>query len=59
MPEVGCAFGGEIAGCNLEVASVEVTLVQHGFSVGCYLLSGAASHEVIGTGDLLLIRAGE
>ena len=51
VPEGGCAFGCQVTGGNLEVASVEVALVQRGFSVGFYLLSGAAAFVVVGATD--------
>ena len=48
QPQAGVMTTGEIHASNLQVAAVEITMVECHAAVGCYLLVGAASHGIIG-----------
>ena len=50
-PECRVVAAGEVTAGDLQVASIEVSLMERYFSVYCYLFGGAAAHVVIGTFD--------
>ena len=50
-PECRVVAAGEVTAGDLQVASVEVSLMERYFSVYCYLFGRAAAHVVIGAFD--------
>jgi len=50
-PKRRVVAAGEVAAGDLQVATVEVSLVERDAAVYCYLFGGAAPHVVVGTFD--------
>ena len=41
----------EVDACDLQVASVQVTLMEGDAAIGCYLFVSAAAHGIVGAFD--------
>ena len=46
-PESGVITTGEVAAGNLQVATIDVALVERYTAVDCYLFKGAAAHGIV------------
>ncbi len=60
QPQAGVAGAGEVATGDLEVAAVDVALMEGDVTVGCHLLGGAAAMGVVAAfDDRCLVFTGE
>lgn len=50
-PHDRVVVSGEVDAGNLQVAAIDVALVERYAAIGCYLLVGAATHGIVGAFD--------